>query len=70
MSRAGRLGSAQVPPTTPLLFVSSNRLAGVTPARQSHVHIMSSENLDLDSQLNYEDEKQVGFSGCCLNVVG
>lgn len=69
MSRAG-LDSAQVPPATPLLSVSSNRLAGVTRARRSHVHIMSSENLDSDSQLDYEDEKQVGFSGCYLNVVG
>lgn len=69
MSGAGGLGS-QVPPTTPSLFVSSNRLAGVTRARQSHEHTMSSENLDSDSQMEYEDEKQVGFSGCYVNVVG
>ena len=70
MSRAGELDSEQVLLATPSLFVSSSRLAGVTRARQSHVHIMSSENLDSDSQLDYEDEKQVGYSGCCLSVVG
>lgn len=59
MSRAG-IDSAQVHSTTPLILASPNRLADVTRARQSHAHIMSSENLDSDSQLDYEDEKQVG----------
>lgn len=33
-------------------------------------HTMSSENLDSDTQVDYEDEKQVGFSHCCVDVVG
>lgn len=70
MSRAEELDSAQIHPTTPVIFVTSNRLADVTRARQSYTHIMSSENVDSDSQLDYEDEKQVGLCGCCLNVVG
>lgn len=30
-----------------------------------HTHTMSSENLDSDTQVDYEDEKQVGFSLLC-----
>lgn len=36
--------------------------------RVLHTHKMSSENLDSDTQVDYEDEKQVGFcllSWCC-----
>lgn len=33
--------------------------------RVLHTHKMSSENLDSDTQVDYEDEKQVGF--CLLS---
>lgn len=68
MFRKLGLGSVQVQQTVPriLIYLSCLTLPGHSLVR--HTHTMSSENLESDTQVEYEDEKQVGFrllSWCC-----